>query len=115
MTDNLKAMMRAAILDKASDGWSGDACAVDVDDALKAALQAIHDAGYVVLPKVPTEPMIWAGCRLTLPAMFKHGIHGLARDGEGTRRQMATVIQDVEKKYAAMIAASQPKTEGGET
>jgi hypothetical protein len=81
------------------------------DQATKAALQAIHDAGFAIVPRAPTEAMIEAGCRLTLPAMFKHGIHGFARDGEGTRRQMAAVILDVEKKYAAMISAAQPNTE----
>ena len=64
------------------------------DQATKAALQAIHDAGFAVVP------------RSALMAAIK-----LSQDGRRTASLPAIghILTD------ALIVASQPKTEGGET
>jgi hypothetical protein len=63
--DTIIEAMRAAILAKASDGWSGDACAVDPEDAAQAAYNALIEGGFVVVPREPTVDMMSDGAIAT--------------------------------------------------
>jgi len=78
-------------------GWSWEdlppARKAEAIEKMEAALQAIHDAGYAVVPRDPTEAMIDAH-------YAAHATCGRA-------------FASAEEVYAAMIQASQPKTEEG--
>lgn len=59
-------------------------------NVVQAALQAIHDAGFAVVPLVPTEAMLEAGFVHTADPCW---------------------IEDVAKAYRAMVSAAQHNTE----
>ncbi len=59
-------------------------------DETDAALQGIHDAGFAVVPLVPTEAMLEAGFVHTADPCW---------------------IEDVAKAYRAMVSAAQHNTE----
>ena len=96
MTDDLKTKMSEAIFEamRVRMASPGSVTVPFPDRAAQAALQAIHDAGFAVVP------------RSALMAAIK-----LSQDGRRTASLPAIghILTD------ALIVASQPKTEGGET
>lgn len=86
---------------------AGEICFTDqideagYDDLAQAALQAIHDAGYVVVPREPTETMMMAG-----------SVAGkvVSTDEAGRRITRYPAVNAVAAHYRAMIQASQPNT-----
>ena len=77
--------------------------------AAQAALQAIHDAGYRVVPLVPTEEMEDAADEPFHEALNKQTESSMRLFG---KRAYASTGFSV-PMWKAMIQASQPKTEEG--
>lgn len=107
MTQDLKTKIAEAIRDSnimmAEDG-SGDH-----SEGAKAVLKAIHDAGYRVVPLVPTEEMEDAADEPFHEALNKQTESSMRLFG---KRAYASTGFSV-PMWKAMIQASQPKTEEG--
>ena len=72
---------------------------VNVEKIAQAALQAIHDAGFAVVPREPTEAMFEAGFDATSVELHP-GEH-------------PDDVNNPAVCWRAMLSASQPKTEEG--
>lgn len=57
-----------------------------------------------------TDEEVLAGCRVTHPALFRHGLSPEPTDGAGTKAKMAEVVQRTRSiLLAAEAVRSQPK------
>lgn len=85
------------------DGFTPDVLVIDgtvnVEKIAQAALQAIHDAGFAVVPREPTEAMFEAGFDATSVELHP-GEH-------------PDDVNNPAVCWRAMLSASQPKTEEG--
>lgn len=102
MTQDLKTKIAEAIRDGAdSDGR------VIWDTSAQAALQAIHDAGYAVVPREPTEAMLQAVVDANVFGEVNNIIvvHATRTGTTGLK------TNPLPAAYRAMLNASQPNTE----